>query len=65
MLGLVVLIRTLLSFSLEIEIEGTLPWRRALLGSAARWAPRPDGPVPDEPAPDSATPRPAPPTARR
>jgi len=28
-LGLVVLVRTLLSFSLEIELEGTLPWRRA------------------------------------
>ncbi len=29
-LGLIVLIRTLLSFSLEVEIEGVLPWRRAL-----------------------------------
>ena len=28
-LGLIVLIRTFLSFSLEIEIEGTLPWKRA------------------------------------
>jgi uncharacterized membrane protein len=28
-LGLVVLVRTFLSFSLEIELEGTLPWRRA------------------------------------
>jgi len=27
-LALIVLVRTLLSFSLEIEIEGTLPWRR-------------------------------------
>jgi uncharacterized membrane protein len=27
-LGLVVLIRTFLSFSLETEIEGQLPWRR-------------------------------------
>lgn len=27
-LGLVVLIRTFLSFSLEAEIEGQLPWRR-------------------------------------
>lgn len=26
-LGIIVLIRTLLSFSLEIEIEGRLPWR--------------------------------------
>jgi uncharacterized membrane protein len=28
-LGLIVLIRTMLSFSLEIEIEGVAPWRRA------------------------------------
>ena len=27
-LGLIVLIRTFLSFSLQIEIEGVLPWRR-------------------------------------
>jgi uncharacterized membrane protein len=27
-LGLVVLVRTFLSFSLEIELDGTLPWRR-------------------------------------
>jgi uncharacterized membrane protein len=27
-LGLIVLIRTFLSFSLEIEIEGRLPWRK-------------------------------------
>jgi hypothetical protein len=30
-LGLIVLIRTVLSFSLEIEIEGVLPWQRALV----------------------------------
>ena len=30
-LGLIVLIRTFLSFSLEIEIEGVPPWRRALV----------------------------------
>lgn len=29
-LGLIVLIRTVLSMSIQIEIEGTLPWRRAL-----------------------------------
>jgi uncharacterized membrane protein len=29
-LGLIVLIRTFLSFSLEIEIDGMVPWRRAL-----------------------------------
>ncbi|HEY6497342.1 MAG TPA: hypothetical protein VIZ43_29035 [Trebonia sp.] len=28
MLGLIVLIRTFLSLSLEVEIEGELPWRR-------------------------------------
>jgi uncharacterized membrane protein len=27
-LGLIVLIRTFLSFSLQLEIEGTLPWSR-------------------------------------
>lgn len=30
-LGLIVLVRTFLSFSLEIELEGTLPWRRAAM----------------------------------
>jgi uncharacterized membrane protein len=33
-LGLIVLIRTFLSFSLEIEIDGTWPWRRALASGA-------------------------------
>ena len=28
-LGLIVLVRTFLSFSLEVELEGTVPWRRA------------------------------------
>jgi uncharacterized membrane protein len=31
-LGLIVVIRTFLSFSLETEIEGVAPWRRALMG---------------------------------
>lgn len=36
-LGVIVLIRTFLSFSLEIEIDGVVPWRRALLpGSGTR-----------------------------
>ena len=47
-LGLIVVIRTFLSFSLETEIEGVAPWRRALIGGAgtirgprlARWSPR-------------------------
>ena len=30
-LGLIVVIRTFLSFSLQIEIEGAPPWRRALV----------------------------------
>jgi len=34
-LGLIVLIRTVLSFSLEIEIEGIPPWRRALVSGGA------------------------------
>ncbi|MFY9926818.1 MAG: DUF1622 domain-containing protein [Streptosporangiaceae bacterium] len=33
-LGLIVVIRTALSFSLETEIEGVAPWRRALMGGA-------------------------------
>jgi len=33
-LGVIVLIRTFLSFSLETEIEGVAPWRRALMGGA-------------------------------
>ena len=32
-LGLIVLVRTFLSFSLEVELEGTLPWRRADVGT--------------------------------
>lgn len=30
-LGLIVLIRTVLSMSIQIEVDGVLPWRRALL----------------------------------
>ncbi len=48
-LGLIVLIRTFLSFSLEIEIEGMPPWRRAttsgagLVGQAAAHAREAEG----------------------
>jgi uncharacterized membrane protein len=35
-LGLIVLIRTILSISIQIEIDGTLPWRRALLRSGGQ-----------------------------
>lgn len=50
-LGLIVLIRTFLSFSLEIEIEGVAPWRRAAssgVGHIARAARQgqTDGPQP-------------------
>jgi uncharacterized membrane protein len=40
-LGLIVLVRTFLSFSLEIELEGSLPWRRS---SAAEKPPVPTTP---------------------
>src|ERR1700712_1870204 len=46
-LGLIVIIRTVLSFSLEIEIEGVPPWRKAttsganIIASAAKSARRP------------------------
>jgi uncharacterized membrane protein len=33
-LAIIVLIRTVLSFSLEIEIEGVPPWRRAMVSGA-------------------------------
>src|SRR6476661_2304279 len=37
-LGLIVIIRTVLSFSLEIEIEGMPPWRRAAMSGATHVA---------------------------
>ena len=45
-LGLIVLIRTFLSFSLEIEINGVPPWRRALVSGVTvikKAATSPDG----------------------
>ena len=36
LLGLIVLIRTFLSFSLETEIEGVVPWQRRSGGEGAR-----------------------------
>jgi len=33
-LGVIVLIRTFLSFSLEIEIDGVVPWRKAMVSGA-------------------------------
>ena len=35
-LGIIVLIRTILSMSIQIEIEGMLPWRRALTTSGGQ-----------------------------
>jgi len=35
-LGVIVLIRTFLSFSLEVEISGVAPWRRGLPGAGPR-----------------------------
>ena len=32
-LGIIVLVRTFLSFSLEIELDGVVPWRRAALNT--------------------------------
>ena len=34
-LGLIVLIRTFLSFSLEVEIDGVPPWRKAMTSGAS------------------------------
>jgi uncharacterized membrane protein len=45
-LGLIVLIRTFLSFSLEVEIDGRWPWRRAGLEQAASSPVSPDSPEP-------------------
>src|SRR5262249_28978758 len=52
-LGLIVLIRTFLSFSLEIEINGTPPWRRGwatgagAIRQASASLPRPSGDQPE------------------
>lgn len=35
-LGLIVIIRTVLSMSIQIEIDGVVPWRRAMLTSGAQ-----------------------------
>jgi len=37
-LAIIVLIRTVLSFSLETEIEGVAPWRRAMVSGGTRLA---------------------------
>jgi uncharacterized membrane protein len=38
-LGLIVLVRTFLSFSLEVELEGSLPWRRGVTGERSPTVP--------------------------
>jgi len=61
-LGLIVVIRTVLSFSLETEIEGVPPWRRATLSGAghvvraarAASSGRDDLPAPGDDQPDGA-----------
>ena len=39
-LGVIVLVRTFLSFSLEVELEGSLPWRRGSAGRDPKGSPR-------------------------
>lgn len=41
-LGSIVIIRVLLSFSLEVEIDGAWPWARWRLGQAGQGKPAPD-----------------------
>ena len=55
-LGLIVLIRTFLSFSLEIEIDGVPPWRKALVSGATviSQAQKNARDVPDAPSSDGA-----------
>jgi uncharacterized membrane protein len=50
-LGLIVVIRTFLSFSLETEIEGIAPWRRALIGGAGTTHPTKGIPRDSRPSP--------------
>lgn len=58
-LGIIVLIRTILSFSLQVEIDGVAPWRRALvtgpevLARAARRAGAAGTPTGSPPAPEA------------
>lgn len=46
-LGLIVVIRIVLSFSLEVEIDGTWPWRRASLDASGGG--KPPDPRPSDP----------------
>jgi uncharacterized membrane protein len=38
-LGLIVVVRTLLSFSIDVEIDGVLPWRKHAVGTSGEGAP--------------------------
>jgi uncharacterized membrane protein len=44
-LGIIVLVRTFLSFSLEIELEGVVPWRRRDSRRESSQAEKPAAPV--------------------
>jgi uncharacterized membrane protein len=46
-LGLIVLVRTFLSFSLEVELEGSLPWRRGAVVGQRQTPVGSDAPQPD------------------
>jgi uncharacterized membrane protein len=48
-LGVLVAVRIALSFSLDIEVEGMVPWRRAGMQAAARRAESGDDPGSDRP----------------
>lgn len=45
-LALIVLVRTFLSFSLEVELEGAFPWRIAALRKSSEVRPEPVGEAP-------------------
>ncbi len=53
-LGLIVLIRTFLSFTLSVELEGRWPWQRASETQTAPGRQPPPGPLHGAPPPDPA-----------
>lgn len=52
-LAVLVVVRTVLSLSLDAEIDGVAPWRRAELQARIR---KPDGPPPGQPSTTAETP---------
>ena len=44
-LGLIVLVRTFLSFSIEVELDGALPWRTGKRFGSSSHAPAPTTPI--------------------